>query len=212
MSARPTRLTMFRSAEKLASITARVGASRDQTRFRVVRATACATRLHARVSVPSGDFGIGCKRRSNNPSLKRPDFPVAPEQKSGSRYPFALGRQRVGDEGRGALWARSLRGSDRGDESSRGGATVWNRPSHGRQNDEFTAPPGYVRTKPPAKPKLDPFIPVIDPILFDDKSRPRKQQHTAKRIFDLRNRLTVIPLPIRFASPACVQLRLDRGA
>ena len=35
----------------------------------------------------------GCKRRSNNPSLRRPDFPVAPEQKSGSRYPFALGRQ-----------------------------------------------------------------------------------------------------------------------
>ncbi len=32
----------------------------------------------------------------------------------------------------------------------------------------FTAPPGYVRTKPPAKPKLDPFIPVIAPILFDD--------------------------------------------
>ena len=43
-----------------------------------------------------------CKRRSNNPSLKRPDFPVAPEQKSGSRYPFALDVQRVGDEGRGA--------------------------------------------------------------------------------------------------------------
>ena len=34
---------------------------------------------------------------------------------------------------------------------------------------------------PPAKPKLDPFIPVIDRVLFDDKSRPRKQQHTAKR-------------------------------
>ena len=48
----------------------------------------------------------------------------------------------------------------------------------------FTVPPGYVRTKPPAKPKLDPFIPVIDWILFDDKSRPRKQQHTAKRIFE----------------------------
>ena len=27
----------------------------------------------------------GCTRRSNNPSLKRPDIPVAPEQKSGSR-------------------------------------------------------------------------------------------------------------------------------
>jgi len=27
----------------------------------------------------------GCKRRSNNPSLRRPDCPVAPEQKSVSR-------------------------------------------------------------------------------------------------------------------------------
>jgi hypothetical protein len=49
---------------------------------------------------------------------------------------------------------------------------------------KFTAPPGYVRTKPPAKPELDPFIPVIDRIRFDDQSRPRKQQHTAKRIFE----------------------------
>src|ERR1700684_39361 len=49
---------------------------------------------------------------------------------------------------------------------------------------KFTAPPGYVRTKPPARPKLDPLIPVIDRVLFDDKSRPRKQQHTAKRIFE----------------------------
>jgi transposase len=48
----------------------------------------------------------------------------------------------------------------------------------------FTSPPCHVRTKPPAKPKLDPFIPVIDRLLFDDKSRPRKQQHTAKRIFE----------------------------
>ena len=48
----------------------------------------------------------------------------------------------------------------------------------------FTAPQSYVRTKRPAKPKLDPFIPVIDRILFDDKSRPRKQHHTAKRIFE----------------------------
>src|SRR6202522_612217 len=47
-----------------------------------------------------------------------------------------------------------------------------------------TAPPGNVRTKPPARPKLDPFIPVIDRVLFDDKSRPKKQQHTSKRIFE----------------------------
>ena len=49
---------------------------------------------------------------------------------------------------------------------------------------KFSVPPGYVRKKPPAKPKLDPFIPMIDRILGDDKSRPKKQQHTAKRIFE----------------------------
>jgi len=45
-------------------------------------------------------------------------------------------------------------------------------------------PQGYVRTKPPVRPKLDPFIAIIDKILADDKSRPKKQQHTAKRIFE----------------------------
>ena len=29
---------------------------------------------------------------------------------------------------------------------------------------KFSVPPGYVRKSPPAKPKLDPFIPVIDRI------------------------------------------------
>ena len=49
---------------------------------------------------------------------------------------------------------------------------------------KFSVPPGYVRKKAPAKPKLDPLIPVIDAILRDDKSRPKKQQHTSKRIFE----------------------------
>ncbi len=49
---------------------------------------------------------------------------------------------------------------------------------------QFSVPPGYRRSKPPAKPKLDPFIPIIDRILADDKERPKKQQHTAKRIFE----------------------------
>jgi len=30
---------------------------------------------------------------------------------------------------------------------------------------KFSVPPGYVRKKPPRKPKLDPFIAVIDGIL-----------------------------------------------
>ena len=48
----------------------------------------------------------------------------------------------------------------------------------------FSVPPGYVRTKPPVRPKLNPFIAIIDKSLADDKSRPKKKQHTSKRIFE----------------------------
>jgi len=44
-------------------------------------------------------------------------------------------------------------------------------------------PPGYQRAKPPARPKLDAFIPIIDQILEEDKARIKKQRHTAKRIY-----------------------------
>jgi len=64
------------------------------------------------------------------------------------------------------------------------GAPVRDRSGAVNKMMKFSVPPGYVRKKPPAKPKLDPFIPVIDRILGDDKSRPKKQQHTAKRIFE----------------------------
>jgi transposase len=46
----------------------------------------------------------------------------------------------------------------------------------------FSLPPGYRRSGPAARPKLDPYTAVIDRILEEDKSRPRKQRHTAKRI------------------------------
>src|SRR5271157_3910052 len=48
----------------------------------------------------------------------------------------------------------------------------------------FSVPPGYRRSRPPARPKLDAFSEMIDRILEEDKSRPAKQQHTAKRIFE----------------------------
>jgi transposase len=48
----------------------------------------------------------------------------------------------------------------------------------------FSVPPGYRRSRPPARPKLDPFVGVIDGILAEDKGRPGKQRHTAKRIFE----------------------------
>ena len=48
----------------------------------------------------------------------------------------------------------------------------------------FSAPPGYTRTKTPLKPKLGPFLLVIEAILTSDKQAPAKQRHTAMRIFE----------------------------
>jgi len=48
----------------------------------------------------------------------------------------------------------------------------------------LAAPPGYQRREEPERPVLGPFIPVIDAILKSDRTAPRKQRHTAKRIFD----------------------------
>ena len=50
----------------------------------------------------------------------------------------------------------------------------------------FSVPPGYRRSRPPARPKLDPFIGIIDQILLEDEGRPRKQRHTAERLCDIR--------------------------
>jgi transposase len=49
---------------------------------------------------------------------------------------------------------------------------------------QFAVPPGYQRQQPIRRPKLGPWLGVIDAILEDDKQRPAKQRHTAKRIFE----------------------------
>ena len=48
----------------------------------------------------------------------------------------------------------------------------------------FSVPPGYQRQLPIKRPKLDPWLGVIDAILAEDKTRPAKQRHTVKRIFE----------------------------
>jgi len=48
----------------------------------------------------------------------------------------------------------------------------------------YSEPPGYRRTAPIKRPKLDPYTDQIDQWLTEDKTRPRKQRHTAKRIFE----------------------------
>lgn len=49
---------------------------------------------------------------------------------------------------------------------------------------KHSVPPGYRRQRPPARPKLDAFTAIIDAILDGDRSAPRKQRHTAKRILE----------------------------
>src|SRR4051812_14593731 len=56
-------------------------------------------------------------------------------------------------------------------------------PKTGAKMLRFSVPPGYRRSKPPVRPKLDGVTGVIDRILEEDRERPRKQRHTARRIF-----------------------------
>ena len=48
----------------------------------------------------------------------------------------------------------------------------------------YSVPPGYRRQTSPRRPKLEPYTGVIDRILDDDHHVPRKQRHTAQRIFE----------------------------
>ncbi len=53
-----------------------------------------------------------------------------------------------------------------------------------RKMMSFSVPPGYRRRVEVRRPKLDPFIPIIESWLEADRTMPRKQRHTAKRVFD----------------------------
>ncbi|MCB1420093.1 MAG: IS21 family transposase, partial [Notoacmeibacter sp.] len=44
---------------------------------------------------------------------------------------------------------------------------------------QFSVPPGYRRSKPVRRPKLDPFVEIIDRILAEDSDRSKKQRHTS---------------------------------
>ena len=48
----------------------------------------------------------------------------------------------------------------------------------------YEEPAGYQRKEPRQKPKLAPFLPIIHEILQQDRKAPKKQRHTAQRIFD----------------------------
>jgi transposase len=45
-------------------------------------------------------------------------------------------------------------------------------------------PPGYRIQRPRHRPKIDPFLERIAEIIDTDKSLPKKQRHTANRIYE----------------------------
>lgn len=48
----------------------------------------------------------------------------------------------------------------------------------------YSAPPGYRRSQPVRRPKLEDFTGIVDAILAADRDVPRKQRHTAQRLFE----------------------------
>lgn len=48
---------------------------------------------------------------------------------------------------------------------------------------QYSCPPGYRRTKPVNRPVIEPVKHIIDTWLEEDRGRPPKQRHTARRIF-----------------------------
>ena len=60
----------------------------------------------------------------------------------------------------------------------------WHQPGQCCEDAGLFGAAGYRRTAPIRRPKLDPFTGHIDHWLAEDNARPRKQRHTAKRIFE----------------------------
>jgi transposase len=49
---------------------------------------------------------------------------------------------------------------------------------------EYSEPPGYRLKEPRPKPKIGPYLERIAQIIEEDKALPKKQRHTAKRIYE----------------------------
>jgi len=54
-----------------------------------------------------------------------------------------------------------------------------------RKIRDNSQPPGYQRTRPILKSKMAPYVDRIKAIIKADKDVPRKQRHTAKRIWEI---------------------------
>ena len=111
-----------------------------------------------------------CIRRAKNPSLKRPA-----DRYRRSKNPAADGLCRkatgAGDEGRGALRSGAFCRSDPRVSQREAARRFGIDPRTVAKMLAYSVPPGYRRSRPPARPKLDRFTGIIDGILAGDEGR-----------------------------------------
>lgn len=62
--------------------------------------------------------------------------------------------------------------------------TGWSRQTVRKHLSGPVEPPAYTLTRPRPSPVMDPYVGVIARWLEDDENAPKKQRHTARRIFD----------------------------
>lgn len=62
--------------------------------------------------------------------------------------------------------------------------TGWSRQTVRKTLAAPAEPPVYVQTQPRPSPVMNPYIAIVKAWLADDETAPRKQRHTAKRIYD----------------------------
>ena len=82
------------------------------------------------------------------------------------------------------MFSRSQGLPGRGDEHQGGVPGVRAAPRHRAQDALTSRASGIPQEAPTPSPKLEPYTGVIDGILENDLSAPKKQRHTAKRIFE----------------------------
>ena len=88
------------------------------------------------------------------------------------------------DETGGTVRAGTTSGLRRGNQSAGSSTALWDRPADGGE-DAGVLGTAWLSTEPAAgATQAGPVCRIIERILEEDKSRPAKQRHTAKRIFE----------------------------
>ena len=86
-------------------------------------------------------------------------------------------------------------------------------------------PPGYRRSQPANRPVMDPFSAIVEAWMEQDRQRPRKQRHTAQRIYErlreehqftgasctVRRYMNKRPIPYSHPSGAVIWVTLPGG-